>query len=102
VTARGAALQSVALALACLASYALARHASAILLALSPADDQVAGLWAAIATAFVFRTTRRETVTAAKTRIAATALSFALCFAYLLFLHPSALGMGTLIAADEP
>jgi fusaric acid resistance family protein len=88
-------VQSAALALACLASYTLARHASAQVHSLSEADGQTAGLWALIATAFVFRTTRGESLTAAKTRVAATALSFALCFAYLLFLpfHPWALAL---------
>jgi uncharacterized membrane protein YccC len=67
-----------------------------------------------VATVFVFRTTRDASVTAAKTRGAATALSFALCFAYLLFLpfHPLGLaalvGVATLVltaigqAADAP
>lgn len=98
MTARGAVVQSVALALACLASYSLVRHASAHIHSLSAADDQVGGLWAVIATAFVFRTTQGESVTAAKTRVAATALSFALCFAYLLFLPSHAWGLAALIA----
>lgn len=91
---------SVTLALACLASYSLVRYASAHIHALSHADDLVGGLWAVIATAFVFRTTEDESVTAAKTRIAATALSFALCFVYLLFLPFHAWGLAALIAVS--
>jgi uncharacterized membrane protein YccC len=53
-----------------------------------------------IATAFVFRTTEGESVTAAKTRVAATALSFALCFAYLLFLPSHAWGLAALVAVS--
>jgi hypothetical protein len=98
VTARGAVVRSVALALACLASYSLVRHASAHIHSLSPGDDQIGGLWAVIATAFVFRTTQGESVTAAKTRVAATALSFGLCFAYLLFVPSHAWGLAALIA----
>jgi hypothetical protein len=98
VSARAAVAQSVALALACLASYSLVRHASAQIHSLSHADDQIDGLWAVIATAFVFRTTQAESVTAAKARVAATALSFALCFAYLLFLPFYAWGLAALIA----
>jgi hypothetical protein len=44
--------------------------------------------------------TRTLRVTAAKTRVAATALSFALCFAYLLFLPFHAWGLAALIAVD--
>jgi hypothetical protein len=95
---RSAVAQSVALALACLAGYSLARHASAYIHPLADADDQVAGLWAVIATAFVFRTSRAESIVAAKTRVAATALSFALCFAYLLFLPSHPWAMAALIA----
>jgi fusaric acid resistance family protein len=98
VTARSAVVQSVALALACLASYSLVSHASAYIHPLSYADDQIGGLWAVIATAFVLRTSQAESIIAAKTRVAATALSFALCFAYLLFLPSHAWGMAALIA----
>jgi uncharacterized membrane protein YccC len=89
---------SVTLALACLASYSLVRYASAHIHSLSHADQLVGGLWAVIATAFVFRTTEQESVAAAKTRAAATAFSFALCFAYLLFLPFHAWGLAALIA----
>ena len=97
MNARGAVV-SVTLALACLVSYSLVRYASAQIDSLSQADDLVAGLWAVIATAFVFRTTEDESVTAARTRVAATALSFALCFVYLLFLPFHAWGLAALIA----
>ena len=90
-------LQSVTLGLACLASYSLVRYASAHIHSLSRADDLVAGLWAVIATAFVFRTTENDSVAAAKTRVAATALSFALCFVYLVFLPFHAWGLAVLI-----
>ena len=100
VNARRAVVYSVTLALACLASYSLVRYASAGIHSLSHADELIGGLWAVIATAFVFRTTQEESVTAAKTRVVATALSFALCFAYLLFLPFHAWGLAALIAAD--
>src|SRR5215470_4582910 len=95
---RGAVVQSVAFALACLASFSLVRYASAHIHSLSPDDDLVGGLWAVIATAFVFRTNEGESVIAARTRIAATALSFALCFGYLLVLPFHAWGLAALIA----
>ena len=98
VSARGAVVQSVTLALACLASYSLVRYASADVQSLSHADDLIGGLWAVIATAFVFRTTQNQSLAAAKTRVAATALSFALCFVYLLFLPFHPWGLAALIA----
>src|SRR5215813_12781732 len=100
VNVRGAVLYSVTLALACLASYSLVRYASAHIHSLSRADDLVGGLWAVIATAFVFRTTEDASITAAKTRVVATALSFALCFVYLLFLPSHPWGMALLIAVS--
>jgi uncharacterized membrane protein YccC len=60
----------------------------------------VGGLWALIATAFVFRASEDDSVTAAKTRVAATALSFALCFAYLLFFPFHAWGLAALLATS--
>jgi uncharacterized membrane protein YccC len=100
MNARGAVVPSVTLALACLASYSLVRYASAHVHSLSHSDDLVGGLWAVIATAFVFRTTDGESVMAAKTRVAATALSFALCFVYLLFLPSHPWGMALLIGVS--
>jgi uncharacterized membrane protein YccC len=89
---------SVTLALACLASYSLVRYASAHIHSLSRADDLVGGLWAVIATAFVFRPTEGKSVSAANTRAAATGFSFALCFAYLLFLPFHGWGLAVVIA----
>jgi hypothetical protein len=96
---RRAVAESVALALACLASFSLVRYASGGIHSLSHADHLVAGLWAVIATAFVVRTSKDESIGAAKTRLAATALSFAFCFVYLLVLPFHAWGMALLIAA---
>ena len=53
---------------------------------LSRADDLIGGLWAVIATVFVFRDTYQHSVSAAVTRIAATGVSLVLCLAYLAFL----------------
>jgi hypothetical protein len=60
-------------------------------------------MWAVIATVFVYRTGHEQSVTAGLTRSAATRVSFALCFIYLLIasFHPWALafliGLGTLV-----
>jgi uncharacterized membrane protein YccC len=97
---RGAVVPRVTLALAGLARYSRVRYASAHFDSLSPADDLVGGLWAVIATAFVFRTTEAESITAVKTRLAATGLSFALCFVFLLFLPSHPWGMALMIAVS--
>ena len=95
--------RSLALAVGCLASYSLVLYALTRVHSLSHADDLIGALWAVIATVFVVRATHEASVEAAKTRGAATAFSFVLCLAYLLFLpfHPWALavliGVGTLV-----
>ena len=96
---RGALVHSAALALGCLASYMLVTDALADVRSLSHADDVIGGLWAVIATVFVLRTSHDDSISAAKTRATATALSFALCFAYLLFLPFHTWALAALIGA---
>jgi len=103
VTGRAALVQSLALTLACLVSYWLTSSALARIHSLSDADDVLGGVWAVIATIFVYHASRTESLAAARARGAATAFSFALCFVYLLFLpfHPWGLavliGIGTFV-----
>jgi uncharacterized membrane protein YccC len=54
-------------------------------------------MWAVVATVFVYRYRYAPSVRAALSRMAATALSFALCFIYLLFFPFHLWGMATLI-----
>jgi uncharacterized membrane protein YccC len=89
------------MALACLISYSITTSV------LSPfsakPDTLLGGMWATVATVFVFRETRARSLVAGVGRLIATGVSFALCFAYLLVLpfHPAGLavllGAGTLI-----
>jgi uncharacterized membrane protein YccC len=94
---------SVALAIASYVSYWLAVHALSRVHSISHADDLVGGMWAVIATVFVYRASHRESLAAAVSRSAATVLSFALCLCYLLLFgfHPLGLvvliGIGTLV-----
>jgi membrane-bound ClpP family serine protease len=83
---RVAALDSVVLAIACLITYMLVTDILSRVYALSRADDLIGGLWAVIATVFVFRDSYRCSASAAVSRIAATAVSFVLCLAYFAFL----------------
>ncbi len=81
-----AALDSGVLAVACLITFMLVTDILSRVYLLSRDDDLIGGLWAVIATVFVFRDSRRHSVSAAVSRIAATAVSFVLCLAYLAFL----------------
>lgn len=96
-----AARHSLALTVACLVSYWLTSDVLSKVHSLSAADDAVGGLWAVIATIFVYRETHRQSLAAALTRASATLFSFALCLIYLLFFgfHPVGLavvvGVGT-------
>jgi uncharacterized membrane protein YccC len=60
-------------------------------------DDLLGGMWAVVATIFVYRYSYEQSVGAALSRIAATSVSFVLCFVYLLFFPFHAWGMGVLI-----
>jgi uncharacterized membrane protein YccC len=90
---------SVTLATACLVSYELTTHALHGAYSVSRSDDLVGGLWAVIATAFVYRWGYEQDLAAARSRIRATSLSFVLCLGYLLFLPFHPWGMATVIGA---
>ena len=83
------------MAIACALSYAI------ITALLAPlADDPkrlLGGMWAVVATVFVFRDTRVKAWTAGMDRLIATCVSFALCLLYLLIFPFTGLGMAALI-----
>ena len=89
---------SLGIGLACFASYLLTKEGLARVHSISPSDDVVGGIWAAIATAVAYQPSRRASIVAARDRAAGTALSFVLCFVYLLFLPFHGWGMALLIA----
>ena len=96
---RAAALHSTAVAFVSLLSFWLVTVALAHLDSLSSADDLLGGLWAVVATVFVYRTRTgyRQSIAAATQRISATLVSFALCFVYLLIAPFQAWGLAVLI-----
>jgi uncharacterized membrane protein YccC len=61
-------------------------------------DDPLGGMWAVIATLFVYRDTQTESFAAAISRIAATVVSLALCLLYLLIAPSHPWAMAILIA----
>jgi uncharacterized membrane protein YccC len=88
---------SLALAIACLITYWLTVHGLARIHSVSGADDVLGGVWAVIATVFVYHTSYDASTTAALTRMTATLLSFCLCLIYLLILPVTAVGLAAMI-----
>jgi uncharacterized membrane protein YccC len=95
---RDAIAHSVALGLATLATYLVTTHILTYAYSPSRTDDLLGGMWAVIATIVVYHDTYRQSVTAALSRIAATSVSFILCFVYLLLLPFHAWGLALVIA----
>jgi uncharacterized membrane protein YccC len=83
---REAVLDSALLAVASLVSYWLMADVLSRLHTFSRTQAIIGGLWAAIATIFVSKSSYQQSVAAAVSRVAGTLLSFAVCFVYLVFL----------------
>ena len=94
---RAAVADSILLALACLISYWLTTNALSLVYSVSTSDDTLGGLWAVVATVFLFRESYNKSLAAAVSRMAATLVSFALCLAYLAFLPFHLWGLAVLI-----
>jgi uncharacterized membrane protein YccC len=90
-------VHSLAMALACLISYTL--MAKLLNVAIEGHGDLLGGMWAAVSTAFVFRDSRQQSVSAGVGRLIGTSVSFALCLPYLWFVRANIAGMGMLLAA---
>jgi uncharacterized membrane protein YccC len=86
---------SINMGIACVIAYAIT---TSILVPATPRDDDLlGGMWAAVATAFVFRDTRAHSLSAGVARFIATCVSFALCWLYLTVLPPTAVGIPILV-----
>jgi len=83
------------MAIACAISYWIITYILAPFV--GKASDLLGGMWAVVATVFVFRDTRAESLTAGLERLIATCVSFALCWLYLLLFSFQPLGMAALI-----
>jgi uncharacterized membrane protein YgaE (UPF0421/DUF939 family) len=90
-------LHSVTLSGLCVISYWLITHMLAQVFSVSRNDDLLGGMWAVVATIFVYRYSYEESAGAALSRMGATLLSFALCCIYLLFFPFRLWGLATLI-----
>jgi uncharacterized membrane protein YccC len=87
----------IMLSVLCVISFYLITHILAHAFSVSRDDDLLGGMWAVVATIFVYRYGYEQTISAALSRMAATMLSFVLCLLYLLFLPFDVLGMAALI-----
>jgi hypothetical protein len=92
-----AVIHGAVLAVSCQASYWLVTRVLAQIHPVSKSDDLLGGMWAVIATVFVYHDSYKRSVSAALSRMAATLVSFALCLAYLLIFPFHAWGMAVLI-----
>jgi uncharacterized membrane protein YccC len=97
---RAAVPDAIVLGVACLVAYWAETHLLGQFRPVSQPDVLLGGMWAAIATIFVFRDSYQRSVSAAVSRISATLVSFVLCLIYLSLLPFHLWGLGVLIAAS--
>jgi uncharacterized membrane protein YccC len=88
-------IYALEMAIACAISYWIITYGLAPFV--DRASDFLGGMWAAVATVFVFRDTRAGSVSAGLSRLIATGVSFALCLLYLLLFPFQPVGMAAVI-----
>jgi len=81
--------------IACLITYWIMTHILSRFV--DESSDFLGGMWAVVATVFVFRETRLRSLSAGAARLIATCVSFALCLLYLLLFPFTPVGMAALI-----
>lgn len=91
------AMHGVVLTVSSVISYWSITHLLANVYSVSRDDDLLGGMWAVVATIFVYRFSREESVHSALSRMAATLVSFVLCLAYLALFPFHVWGMAALI-----
>ena len=90
------AVYALNMAIACLITYWIMTHTLSRFV--DESSDFLGGMWAVVATVFVFRETHLRSLSAGIARLIATCVSFALCLLYLLLFPFSPVGMAALIA----
>jgi uncharacterized membrane protein YgaE (UPF0421/DUF939 family) len=85
------------LSILCAISYWSITYLLARAMSVSRNDDLLGGMWAVVATIFVYRNSRESSLRAAISHLLATSLSFVLCLAYLLVFSFRSVGMVALI-----
>lgn len=94
---QNAVIHAVTLSVSCVVSYWVITHLLSSAFAVSRDDDLLGGMWAAIATLFVYRFSYEQSIGAAVARMAATSVSFLICLMYLLVFPFHLWGMALLI-----
>ena len=89
------------LAISCLVSYWIVTNILSREYSVSRDNELLGGMWAAIATIFVFRQSYDQSVRAALSRTLATLLSFILCLGYFLAFPFHVLGMAIVIGISS-
>jgi uncharacterized membrane protein YgaE (UPF0421/DUF939 family) len=84
------------MAIACFITYWIMTHILSRFV--DSSTDFLGGMWAVVATVFVFRESRVRSLSAGIARLIATCVSFALCLLYLLLFPFTPVGMAALIA----
>jgi uncharacterized membrane protein YccC len=92
---------SATLAGACLLSYWLTTHVLSRVHSVSDPDDLLGGMWAVVATIFVYHDSYATSKSAALSRMAATGFSFALCLIYLAIFPFHVWGLVVLIGLGQ-
>jgi uncharacterized membrane protein YgaE (UPF0421/DUF939 family) len=88
-------IYTFSMAVACAISYVLVTELLGKFV--DQTNTLLGGMWAAIATVFVFRETREGSLSAGIERLIATCVSFVLCFIYIALFRINAAGMGLVI-----
>jgi uncharacterized membrane protein YccC len=88
-------IYALGMTIACAISYWITT--SGLIAFVDKSSDFLGGMWAVVATVFVFRDTRINSISAGLARLIATCVSFALCLLYLLLFPFQPLGMAVLI-----
>jgi uncharacterized membrane protein YccC len=88
-------IHALEMSIACAISYWIITYGLAPFV--DRAADLLGGMWAAVATVFVFRDTRANSVSAGLSRLIATCVSFVLCLLYLLLFPFQPVGMAAVI-----
>lgn len=90
-------VRGAVLALSSVVTFSLTTHLLASIYSISRDDDLLGGMWAVVATIFVYRHSHADSARAALSRMVATSASFALCLVYLLIFPFHLWGMAALI-----
>lgn len=92
-----AVVRGVALAVACMVTYYIIVDLLSLVPAVGLENDKLGGMWAVVATIFVYRESLATSRRSAFSRLSATVIAFGLCLVYLLLLPFTGVGLAVLV-----